>query len=92
MVFFSNHKLTTSSGKQSKDISHAHIVSLMYTLITSARDTDDLSDGLDRDRGTRQREATKNRTQKGIFYLKIMLKDFFFRFADYQEKSTYGLG
>ena len=38
-----------SSGKHLEDISHAHIVSLMYKLITSAEDTDDLSIGFDRD-------------------------------------------
>ena len=30
---FSNFKLTTSSGEHLKDISHAHIVSLMYRLL-----------------------------------------------------------
>ena len=35
-VLFSNFKLTTSSGKHLEDISHAHIVFLMYKLITSA--------------------------------------------------------
>ena len=32
IAFFSNLKLTTSSGKQLDDISHSHIVSLMYKL------------------------------------------------------------
>ena len=40
-----------SSGKHLQDISHAHIVSLLYKLITSARGSDDLSIGFDRDRG-----------------------------------------
>ena len=88
---FSSYKLTTISGKPLKDISHAHIVSLMYKLITSARDTDDLSVGFDRDRGRRQRELCDNKTQKGKFYLKIMIKDKF-GFAKHQEKATSGLG
>ena len=46
--------LTTSSGRHLEDISNAHIVSLMYKLITSARGSDDLSIGFDRDRGRRQ--------------------------------------
>ena len=32
----------------------------MYKLITSARNTDDLSNGFDSDRGRRQRESTNN--------------------------------
>ena len=43
IVLFSNYKLTTLLGKHLKDISHAHIVSLMYILLTSAKDTNDLS-------------------------------------------------
>ena len=34
IALFSNYKLTTSSGKHLEDVSHAHIVSLMYKLIT----------------------------------------------------------
>ena len=88
---FSSYILTTISGKPLKDISHAHIVSLMYKLITSARDTDDLSVGFDRDRGRRQWELCNNKTQKGKFYLKVMIKDIF-GFAKRQEKATSGLG
>ena len=44
---FSNFKLTTSSGNHLEDISHAHIVSLMYKLISSSGGSDDLSTGLD---------------------------------------------
>ena len=43
---FSNYKLTTSSGKHLEDIDQAHIVSLMYKLLTSSRGKDDLSIGL----------------------------------------------
>ena len=56
----SNFKLTTSSGKLLEAFSHAHIFSLMYKLITSAKDTDDLSIGFDRDRGRRREELTNN--------------------------------
>ena len=34
IALFSNFKLTTSSGKHLEDISQAHLVSLMYKLIT----------------------------------------------------------
>ena len=50
IALFSNFKLTTSSGKRLENIDHAHIVSLMYTLLTSSRDSDDSSTGFDRNR------------------------------------------
>ena len=88
---FSNYKLTTSSGKHLENIDHAHIVSLMYKLLTSSKGSDDLSIGFDRDRGRRQRQLTNNKTQKGKYHVRIYLKDDF-SFAEYQEKGTYGLG
>ena len=88
---FSNYKLTTSSGKHLENIDHAHIVSLMYKLLTSSKGSDDLSIGFDRDRNRRQREMTNNKTQKGKYHIRIYLKDVF-GFAEYQEKATYGLG
>ena len=88
---FSNYKLTTSSGKHLENIDHAHIVSLMYKLLSSSKGSDDLSIGFDRDRGRRLRELTNNKTQKGKFHVRIYLKDVF-GFAEYQEKGTYGLG
>ena len=68
---FSNYKLTTSSGKHLENIDHAHIVCLLYTLITSSKGSDDLSIGFDRDRGRRQRELTNNKTQKGKYHVRI---------------------
>ena len=41
IALFSNYKLTTSSGKHLEEISHAHIVSLMYKLLTSNKGCDD---------------------------------------------------
>ena len=84
---FSSYKITASSGKHLEDISHAHIVSLLYKLTTSARDTDDLSFGFDRDRGRRQRELTNNKNQKGRYHVRNMLGDAF-GFAEHQEKAT----
>ena len=89
IAFFSNYMLTTSSGKHSEDISHAHIVSLLYKLKTSSRDDDDLSLGFDRDRDRRQRELTNNKTQKGNFRPRFRLLDLF-RFAEHHEKASYG--
>ena len=88
---FSNFKLTTSSGKHLEVFSHAHLVSLMYKLITSSKNSDDLSKSFDRSRARRQDEMTDNKRVKGKYHNRIMLKDFF-GFAEHQEKATYGLG
>ena len=91
IALFSIYKLTTSSGKHLKYIGHAHIVYLMYKLLTSSKGSDDLFIGFDRDRNRRQRELTNNKTQKGKFYVRVYSKDVF-SCAEYQEKSTYGPG
>ena len=54
IALFINYKLTTSSGKHLEEISHAHIISLMYKLITSSKGSDDLSIGFDRSRDRRK--------------------------------------
>ena len=91
IALFSNYKLTTSSGQHLENIDHAHVVSLIYKLLTSSRGNDDLSFGVDRDRNRRQRELTNNKTQKGKFLVRIYLKDVF-GFSEYHDKGTYGLG
>ena len=91
IALFSNYKLTTSSGKHLEEISHAHIVSLMYKLLSSSKDGDDLSIGFDRNRGRRKNELTNNKNIKGKFHVRIYLKDVF-GFAEHQQKGTYGLG
>ena len=63
----------------------------MYKLITSARNTDDLSIGFDRDRERRKGELTNNKNIKGKYQVTMMLKDIF-GFAEHQEKGTFGLG
>ena len=91
VALFSNFKLTTSSGKHLEDISHAHLVSLMYKLITSSKDSNDLSVGFDNSRNRRKDELALNKNIKCKYHLKIMLKDVF-GFAECQEKATHGLG
>ena len=91
IALFSNYKLTTSSGKHLENIDHAHIVSLMYKLLSSSKGSDDLSIGFDRDRTRRRNELTNNKNIKGKYHNRIYLKDVF-GFAEYQEKGTYGLG
>ena len=90
IALFSNYKLTISSGKHLENIDHAHIVSLMYKLLSSSRDSDDLSIGFDRSRDKRKLELLDNKTQKGKFHIRIYLKDVF-GFAEYQETGTFGL-
>ena len=88
---FSNFKLTTGSEKHLEDISHAHIVSLMYKIITSSQYSDDISIGFDRSSARQRDETTNNKNLKGKYHLRIMLK-VGFGFAECHEKSTYGLG
>ena len=73
-----------------KVFSNAHIVSLLYEIITSAKNTKDFSIGFDRDSGRRQEALTKKNSEKK-YHLRIMLRDVF-GFAELQEKGTYGLG
>ena len=91
IALFSNFKLATSSGKHLEDISHAHIVSLMYKLITSSKDNNDLSIGFDHSRNRRRDELALNKNIKGKYHVKIMLKNVF-GFAEHQGRATYGLG
>ena len=91
IALFNNFTLTTSSGKHLEDISHAHLVSLMYKLITSSRDSNDLSIGFDYSRNRRRDELALNKNIKGKYHVKIMLKDVF-GFAEHQDKASYGLG
>ena len=59
IALFIIHNLTTSSGKHLEEINHAHIVSLLYMLLSSSEESDDLSIGFDRSRDRRKRELTK---------------------------------
>ena len=86
-ALFSNFKLTTSSGKHLEDISHPHLVSLMYKLIRSSKDSNDLSIGFDHSRNRRRDELALNKNIKGKYHVKILLKDVF-GFAEHQEKAT----
>ena len=83
IALFSTYKLQSSSGKHVEDINHAHVVCLMYKLVTSARNADDLSIGFDRDRERRKRELTNNKNIKGKYHVTIMLKDIL-GFAEHQ--------
>ena len=83
--------MKTSAGKHLEDISHAHFGSLMYKLITSSKDSDDLSMSFDRSRKRRKVELAQNKNIKGKCHVRCMLR-VIFSFAECQEKTTYGLG
>ena len=91
IALFSNYRLTTSSGKHLENIDNAHIVCLMYKLLSSSRDSDDLSIGFDRSRDRRKREVNNIKTQKGKNHLRTYLKDVF-GFAEHQQVGTLGMG
>ena len=86
IVLFSNYKLTTPSGKHLEEISHAHIVSLMNKLLTSSKDSDDVSIGFDGSRDKRKRELTNNKNIKGKYHIRNYLKDIF-GFANTKKKD-----
>ena len=69
VALFSNFKLSTSSGKHLEDISHAHLVSLMYKLITSSKDSNDLSIGFDHNRNRRKDELALIKNIKGKYHV-----------------------
>ena len=87
----SSFKLTTGSMKHVEGLSHDHIVSLLYKLKTSAKNSDDLSVGFDGDKKTRRNQLTNNKNVKGNLHVRIMLRDVSV-FVEHQEKATYGLG
>ena len=91
MALFSIYKLVTHSNKHLEEVNNAHTVCLMYKVITSSKDSDDLSIGFDRDRGRRKRELTNIKNIKGKYHARIYLKNVF-GYAEHQEKCTNGLG
>ena len=72
IALISKFKFATSSGKHLQEISHAHIVSLMYKLLTSRKDSDDLSIGFDRNRGRRKSELSLNKILKANIILEFI--------------------
>ena len=70
-----------------EDTSDIHIVSLMYKLKTSSKDSDDLPIDFDRSRNKRRNELAQNKNIKGNNHFRIMLKDIV-GFADCQVEAT----
>ena len=76
-ALFINYRLTSSSGKEVEEIHNAHVLCLMRKLISSSRDSDDLSLGSHQCNGVRERELTNNKTTKGNYHVRLYLKDVF---------------
>ena len=91
IALFSIYKLTRSSGKHLQEINHAHIASLMYKLLSSSKESDDLSIGFDRSDVRRKLELTNNKNIKGKYHLTNYLRGIF-GFPEHQETANYGLG
>ena len=91
IALFRNSKLTTSSGKHEEEVCNTHIVTLIYKLILSCNQSDDLYVGFDRDRTRRKKLLTDNKNIKCKCHVTLMLSHIF-GFAEHQEKGTYGLG
>ena len=91
IALFNKYKLTSSSGKEMEEIENAHVICLMYKLLSSSRDSDDLSIGFHRSNAARERELTNSKRIKRNYHVRIYLKDVC-GFAEHQDKCTYGLG
>ena len=72
-ALFSSCKLTTNSENHLEDVTRAQIVSLLFKLLTSPKDTHALSIGIERDRNGRQRELKDIENIKGKNLVRIML-------------------
>ena len=86
-ALFNECRLTSSSGKEIEEIDNAHVICLMYKLIASSRDSDDLSNGFHRSIAAGERELTICKTIKGNNHDRIYLKDVFV-FAERLNKCT----
>ena len=91
IAFFNEYRLTSSSVKKIEEIDNAHVICLRYKLISSSRDSNNLSIAFYRSIEVREREITDNKTTKGKYQVRIYLKDIF-GFAENQYNCTYGLG
>ena len=91
LALFNEYRLTNSSGKEVEEIDNDHVFYLMHKLISSSRDSDDLSIGFQRSIDDPDRELTNNKTTKVNYHVRTFLKDVF-GCAEHQDKCTYGLG
>ena len=91
IAFFNKYRLTSSSGKEIKEIDNAHVVCLMQKLTSSSRDSDYLSTGFHKSNEIRERKLTNIKQTKGNYHLRNYLNDVF-NFTEHQVNCSYGLG
>ena len=91
IALFNKYRLASSSHKEIEEMDNAHVICLMHKLISSSRDSDDLSIGFRRSNGVREKEMTNIKTAKGDYHVRFYLEDIF-DFAEHQDICTYGLG
>ena len=70
IALFNKYRLTSSSGREIEEIDNAHVICLMHKLISSSRDSDDLSIGFHRSNGVRERELNNNKTTEGNYHVR----------------------
>ena len=63
----------------------------MYKLLSSSRDSGDLSNGFHRSKEARERKLTDIKTTKGIYQVRIFLK-YVFGYAEHRDNCINGLG
>ena len=76
--------LNSGRGKEIEELDNAHIICLMYKLISSSKDSEDLSIGLHWDITTQEIKLTNIKTAKGICHARFYWTDVF-GFAEHQE-------
>ena len=91
LALFDKHRLTSSSRKEIEEIDNALVICLMYKLISSSRDSDDLSIVFHQNNGARGKELTNNKTIKGNYHVRIYIKDVF-GFVEHHDNCPYGSG
>ena len=91
IALFNKYRLTISSGKERYEIDNAHVFWLMHKLLSSGRDSDDLSIGFHKSNGVREKEFTNIKTTKGNYLVSVHLKNVL-GFAEHQDACTFGLG
>ena len=77
IAFFNKYRLTSSSVKEIEEIDKAHVICLKHKLVSSSRDSEDLSIGFHRSNEARKRKLTNNKTTKGNYHVRICFKGIF---------------
>ena len=89
IALFIIYRLSISSGKE-LEFDNAHVICLMYKLMSNSRDSDDSAIGFQRNIDVRERELTNNKTTKSNYHVSIFLKDVF-GFAERHDNCSYCL-